>query len=273
MTTAPAPTAQIVDLPLSSIVPGPNHRKRFAEADLKTLAASIVENGLLQPVTVRPHADAYELVAGERRWRACALAGLGTIRAIVRDEYADDAEASFAAMLTENTGRQDLRPMEEARAYGEARDLFGWDVAETARRAGVAEFRVKWRLALLTLAPRIADLVDNFDLPTGFARAMTQLDHNRQMIALASYQATPAITLAQFEAVCGRLLTDQQQDSLFGDSFLTVEEFSLDKVKADAHRARPSRAALVELIRNLTSALDATGGDPSLVAAGQAVEG
>lgn len=263
------------ELPIAAIVPGPNHRTHFASRDLATLAESIKANGLIQAITVRPTADGYELVSGERRWRAHQLAGLDTIRAVVRSDYEADDEAAFAAMLTENTGRADLRPMEEARAYRDAAELYGWDVAETARRAGVAEFRVKWRLALNRLSDRVGALVDNGDLPTGFARAMTPLDHNRQQIALRSYQTTPGLTLAAFEAVCGRLLADQQQEGLFDTAdFLDVEEFSLAKVKIDAHRAKPTRAALVALVRQLTAALDATGAaDPALVAAGQAVEG
>lgn len=141
----------MVRLPLASIRPNPRQpRKRFAEESLKELADSIREKGLLQPLLVRPQGDGYELVAGERRYRAALMAGLQEVPAVVKD--LTDREALELA-LVENLQREDLSPVEEARGYQALLEM-GLTQEEVARRVGKARSTVANALRLLQLPPR-----------------------------------------------------------------------------------------------------------------------
>ena len=140
----------MVRLPLASIRPNPRQpRKRFAEESLKELADSIREKGLLQPLLVRPQGDGYELVAGERRYRAALMAGLQEVPAVVKD--LTDREALELA-LVENLQREDLSPVEEARGYQALLEM-GLTQEEVARRVGKARSTVANALRLLQLPP------------------------------------------------------------------------------------------------------------------------
>ena len=146
----PKTGAGVVRLPLASIRPNPRQpRKRFAEESLKELADSIREKGLLQPLLVRPQGDGYELVAGERRYRAALMAGLQEVPAVVKD--LTDREALELA-LVENLQREDLSPVEEARGYQALLEM-GLTQEEVARRVGKARSTVANALRLLQLPP------------------------------------------------------------------------------------------------------------------------
>lgn len=137
-------------VPVALIAPGDNDREEFAETALRELADSIAQHGLAQPITVRPSDGGYQIVAGERRWRAVRLLGWKAIPALVR-ELSD--ETASAIMLLENIQRAELNPIEEARAYRKRMMQFGWNAAQTARAANVPEERVRMRLMLLSFAP------------------------------------------------------------------------------------------------------------------------
>jgi ParB/RepB/Spo0J family partition protein len=231
-TTLQVPSeAAVVALPLERIRPGSviqNDRKRFDAAELKELADSIEVNGLAQPITVRPVGEDLEVVAGERRYRAHLLLQAdgklpsGTIPAIVR-ELTDEVASDI--MLIENGQRADLDPIEEAHAYRDRMDRFGYTVAEVARRAGVGAGRVRDRLELLNLREDVQHMVSRGQLRVGHAQLMATLDPNRQGLAARELTAsgrTP--TVEQFRSICGQLLEQQQQESLFdADKFLVVQ--------------------------------------------------
>lgn len=216
-------TQAITTLDMTAIIPGDNgagHQDRtvFDPASLAELAASIHEHGLLQPITVRQigESDLFQIVAGERRYRACELLGWLEIPAIVADVTADEAAA---LMLAENTARRDLDAIDEARAYQVRIDRLGWTVADCARAAGVSEVRVQFRLKLLRLRPDLQDLVRTGNLPLGYAQALADanLDAHRQLIALRTLRDNPAPTPSWFRRIVAGLVTQQAQGCMFDE--------------------------------------------------------
>ncbi len=159
------------ELPLGSIQPNPNQpRSMFDEEALTELAASIRELGVLQPVLVRPAGgDRYELIAGERRWRAAKRVGLPTIPAIVRTV---DDTTSLEQALVENIHRQSLNALEEAAAYQQLIEDFGLTHDEVATRVGRSRAAVSNTLRLLQLPPSVQRLVAEERLAAGHARAL-----------------------------------------------------------------------------------------------------
>lgn len=211
---------EITMIDVRDIMAGNNDRTKFDGARLAELAGSIRENGLVQPVTVRPigragvFGEAYQIVAGERRYRACGLAGLTEVPCIIRE--LDDEQAA-ALMLVENTGRADLDPVDEANAYAARIRDYGWTVADIATRAGVSPVRVQFRLKLLALRPDVQALVRSGQLTLGYAQILAdgELDPNRQVQAVAALRDNPTPTPAWFRRIVGTLFEQQAQDGLF----------------------------------------------------------
>jgi ParB family transcriptional regulator, chromosome partitioning protein len=165
--------AKATELPIDSIAPNPNQpRKSFDDAKLHELSNSLGQTGVLQPVVVRRVGQGYQLIVGERRWRAAKLAGLTKIPAIVRD--ATDSQ-SLEMALVENLLREDLNPMEEAEAYQRLVAEYGWTQEELAQRVGRDRSSVANCLRLLKLPALIqADLREG-RLTMGHARALLAL--------------------------------------------------------------------------------------------------
>ena len=158
-------------VPVELIVPNPKQpRRSFDEAALEALAGSLRERGVLQPVLVRPAAGGtYELVAGERRWRAAQIAGLETVPALVRDR--DDAEALEAALI-ENMAREDLNPVEEARACAALVEELGLTRESVGLRVGRSRVAVTNLLRLLDLPDEALELLERGELTEGHGRAL-----------------------------------------------------------------------------------------------------
>ncbi len=163
--------AVLSDIPVASVTPNPNQpRVHFDEESLTELSASITEMGVLQPILVRPLDDgAFELIAGERRWRAAQRAGLATIPAIIR--LTDDA-GSVEQALVENLHRQDLTALEEAAAYQQLLDDFGLTHDQVATRVGKSRSAITNSLRLLGLPPAVQRLLADGQLSAGHARAL-----------------------------------------------------------------------------------------------------
>ena len=158
------------DVPLSSIRPNPQQpREHFDEESLAALAESIREVGVLQPVLVRPGGDGFELIAGERRWRAARRIGLQTIPAIVRT--ADDASMLQQAIV-ENVQREELNPLEEAAAYQQLIEDFSLTHDDVATRVGKSRTTITNTLRLLQLPPSIQRQLKERSLRMGHARAL-----------------------------------------------------------------------------------------------------
>jgi ParB family transcriptional regulator, chromosome partitioning protein len=171
VTTDTSRGAVLADVPVAAISPNPNQpRVHFDEESLSELSASITEMGVLQPILVRPSGDgAYELIAGERRWRAAQRAGLTSIPAVVR--MTDDA-GSVEQALVENLHRQDLTALEEAAAYQQLLDEFALTHDQIAARVGKSRSAITNSLRLLGLPPAVQHLLADGQLSAGHARAL-----------------------------------------------------------------------------------------------------
>ena len=175
---------ELAHLPVDAIHANPRQpRRRFEPEATSGLASSIAREGLLQPVVVRPRpAGGYELIAGERRWRAAREAGVEVLPALVRD--ADDRDTLLLA-LVENVAREQLSPVEEARAYASLVDEFELSLGEVAERVGRSKPAVSNRLRLLELPEEVLWMVARGDLTEGHARAVLALPDHDARKALA----------------------------------------------------------------------------------------
>jgi len=177
-------TAQTsIELPIDAISPNPNQpRKTFDDNALKELSASLRQSGLLQPLVVRRMGgDAYQLIVGERRWRAARMAGIERVPVVVRE--ASDAE-SLELALVENLLREDLNPMEEAEAYERLLAEFGWTQEELAKRVGRDRSSIANCLRLLKLPDAIQADLRSGKLTMGHARALLALPGEAEQLAL-----------------------------------------------------------------------------------------
>jgi len=199
-------------------------RKAIDEQSLEELAQSIRSQGVMQPITLRPlqASDAggtrYEIIAGERRWRACQLAGLDTVPAIIR-ELTD--EAAIAMALIENLQRDDLNPMEEAYALERLQQEFDLTHQQIADTVGKSRSAVSNSLRLTSLASEARKLLENGDLEMGHARALLSLP-TKQQPATAYEVVERALTVRQTEALVKQLLepskkTPRQSEALDPD--------------------------------------------------------
>ncbi len=178
-------TTGSLSLPISQVETCSSQpRKLFDEAALAELADSIREHGIIQPLTVRKLSSGYyQIIAGERRWRAARLAGLQEVPAIVIE--ADDRKAAELAMI-ENLQREDLNPMEEAAGFQSLIDNYHMTQEEAAQRVGKSRSAVANSLRLLGLAPGVRELVEQGRLSAGHARALLPLPPELQVSAAAT---------------------------------------------------------------------------------------
>jgi ParB family chromosome partitioning protein len=191
------------DIPLDQIRPNPRQpRTSLDQTALEHFAESVRHAGILQPVVVRALPDgAYELVAGERRWRAAALAGLKTVPALVRE--LSDAE-SFEAALIENLQREDLAPLERATAYQQLIDTLGVTAAAAAARLGESRANVSNYLRILALSDEIKQLIAAGQLGMGQARAVAGIDNPQRQLAAARLAVRRNLSVRQVEALAKR---------------------------------------------------------------------
>jgi len=222
---------KIILLPLIQIAAGNNDRKKFKAAPMLELAESIAEYGLAQPITVRWHdgKKKYVIVAGERRFRAHLIYNekvnsgewplsprceLGTIQAIVRDDLAD--EQASGIMLIENVQREDLDPMEEARAYQTRIDDYGWSITKLAKLVKKSGDFIKQRLMLLGLAPALQALISSGELKPIYGEEIAALPFNQQMQVVAWLNKQSYLPTRQhINRFVSKLLEQSSQDSLF----------------------------------------------------------
>jgi ParB family transcriptional regulator, chromosome partitioning protein len=191
-------SSELRELPLDLIVANPDQpRRTFDERALAGLAESLKERGVLQPVLVRPVAGGtYELIAGERRWRAAQLAGLDAMPAIVRP---DDDAASLELALIENMAREDLNPLEEARACAALIEDLGFTREEVGRRIGRSRVAVSNLLRLLDLPDLALMLIDDGSLSEGHGRALLMAPDHDARRRLAREAATKGWSVRQTE--------------------------------------------------------------------------
>ncbi|HWN04715.1 MAG TPA: ParB/RepB/Spo0J family partition protein [Candidatus Dormibacteraeota bacterium] len=180
--SAEAPGTTTIELPIDSISPNPQQpRKDFDARALHDLSASLKQSGVLQPVVVRRLGEGYQLVVGERRWRAAKLAGITRIPAVIRE--ASDAQ-SLELALVENLLREDLNPMEEAEAYQRLLAEFAWTQEELAQRVARDRSSIANCLRLLKLPDVIQADLRGGRLTMGHARALLSLDSPAEQLRL-----------------------------------------------------------------------------------------
>ena len=184
-------------------------RKSFDEASLAELAESIREHGIIQPLTVRKLATGYyQIIAGERRWRAARLAGLSEVPVIVME--ADDRKAAELAMI-ENLQREDLNPMEEAAGFQSLIETYHMTQEEAAARVGKSRSAVTNALRLLSLTPSVRKLVEEGTLSAGHARALLPLSPALQESA-AGAVVSGGLSVRQTEALAKRLSSEKKPE-------------------------------------------------------------
>lgn len=192
--------ARFAEIPLTQIVPNPRQPRRdFDEDEMSELVHSIQEVGLLQPVIVRATGpDSYELVMGERRWRATREAGLDTIGAIVRETSDDDL---LRDALLENLHRSQLNPLEEASAYKQLLDDFGCTHEELAERIGRSRPQISNTLRLLKLSPTVQRRVAAGVLSAGHARALVAVSNSEIQDRLAQRVVAEGLSVRALEEI------------------------------------------------------------------------
>ena len=200
-----------VSLPLAQVEPGLKQpRKRFDEETLADLADSIRTHGIIQPLTVRRLSSGYyQIIAGERRWRAAKLAGLSEVPAVIIE--ADDRKVMELGLI-ENLQREDLNPMEEAMGYRTLMEEYGLTQEETAQRVGKSRPAVANALRLIALPDAIRHLVEEGQLSAGHARALLSISSSTLQKKLAQKIIAEGLSVRQTEALAKRFAREEAQE-------------------------------------------------------------
>lgn len=251
--SGPVVSGGLTRLAIDSIVPNPQQpRRSFDEAALRTLADSISRDGLMQPVVVRAVGEGYELVAGERRLRASKLAGLTEISAIVR---AVDDRASAELALIENLQREDLNPVERARAFAALCDRYNMTHAEVGDRVGMDRVSVSNHLRLLDLDDSLLAMVEDGRLGFGHARALLAVSDPARRVALGVLAAEESWSVRAVERAAAERNTTQESASAADENTLNpAAAKSADPGNSDPTRVR-ARAVLDDMERRLSEHL------------------
>lgn len=232
-------SGRVVFVPIGSVHPNPSQpRKIFDQMGLQELAASIVQYGILQPLSVRRRDDGYELVAGERRLRAARLAGLTEVPCIL---LAVDEEQSGMLALVENLQRRDLDFIEEAEGLARLMRLYGLSQEQAALRVGKSQSAIANKLRLLRHSPQILAALRQHQLSERHARALLKLPTEEQRLAAIEEIVKREMNVARTEQYIDRLLeerTQPEQKRALGKFvlrdvriFLNTVEHNLDLIK------------------------------------------
>ena len=268
-----------VTLRVSEIEPNRDQPRRyFDESALAELADSIRQHGVLQPLVVRPLAGGgYQIIAGERRWRACRMAGVSEVPAVVREMT--DVEAMEIALI-ENLQREDLNIMEEAAGYRTLMEEHGMTQDQVASRVGKSRPVVANALRLLNLPQEVAQMVREGRLSAGHARALLSIGDASLQKEIAARAAEGAVTVRDIERMGKSAKAQQSEDHLAGeqqalaqartqDSFYREVELALTQElgrKATVHLSRGKGMLLLEFyskedLQNLVRMLQGTDGE------------
>lgn len=233
--------APVTDIPIDRIRPNPRQpRERMDEADLASLTASIAEHGVLQPILVTETLDGYQLVAGERRFRASQRAGLERIPAVIR-QLADREQLELA--LVENLQRADLGPIEEAHAFDALVTEFSMTHEQIAQRVGRAKSTVTNTLRLLDLALPIQEAVGDRRLTAGHARAIGGLPVDQQA-RVGQTVVDQAFSVRQTEEFVRRIREPRAPDRAGSGSTRRTADPDLERVEDDLRRELGTKVTL-----------------------------
>ena len=197
-------------LPIYKVEPNPDQpRQDFDEEELQALADSITEHGIIQPLTVRQMPNGYyQIIAGERRWRAARLASLSEVPAVIIE--ADDRKAMELALI-ENLQRQDLNPVEEALGYQSLMEDYGLTQEEAAKRVGKSRPAVANALRLLGLSTEVLEKLRRGELTAGHARAVLVLKTEKKQMEAAQKIAALGLSVRQAELLCKNMTRENRE--------------------------------------------------------------
>ena len=218
------PKEKVEKISLKDIVPNPfQPRKRFAEEKMAELVSSLREKGVIQPILVRTKGDGYELIAGERRWRAAQELDIEEIPAIIRDDI-DDAN-SLEISLIENIQREELNPIEEANAYQELIGQFEYTLEKVGKMMGKDKTTISNSLRLLSLTDEIKDMIEDGQLSAGHAKAILAVTSEAKRKKLAKTIISKGLSVREAEYLVRRLLEPVTRAKKTKDpETLTIEE-------------------------------------------------
>ncbi len=225
------------ELPINEIIPNRDQpRKTFDEAALEELAESIKQHGVLQPLLVRPiPSGGYQLVAGERRWRACRMAGLNKVPVVIKE--LTDTETMEIAII-ENLQREDLNPIEEAEGLQALIDKCGYTQEEVAASVGKSRPAIANSLRLLRLPQEVRDMTKNGEISAGHARALLAFDNDAIMLEAAKNIVSKKMTVRDVERLAKiketnapRRRRTRRRDSFYDEVELSLSETLGRKVK------------------------------------------
>ena len=242
---APAPlaTPDPTHLPIEAIQPNPMQPRRVFQPDrMEELASSIRASGIIQPLVVRRHNNAYQIVAGERRWRAAKMAGLEEVPVVLQD-IADPQMLELA--LIENIQREDLNPIETAHAYDRLNRELGLSHEEIGRRTGKDRTSVVNTIRLLKLPQEVQMLVAEHRLNMGHARAILGLTGAELQIQVAEKAAAQAMSVRQVEALVQEMTSDRHKSG--GSKKESKLDPNVKAAMADLERVLGTRVRIVEL--------------------------
>lgn len=232
------------ELPINEIIPNRDQpRKTFDEAALEELAESIKQHGVLQPLLVRPiPSGGYQLVAGERRWRACRMAGLNKVPVVIKE--LTDTETMEIAII-ENLQREDLNPIEEAEGLQALIDKCGYTQEEVAASVGKSRPAIANSLRLLRLPQEVRDMTKNGEISAGHARALLAFDNDAMMLEAAKNIVSKKMTVRDVERLAKiketnapRRRRTRRRDSFYDEVELSLSETLGRKVKVYTGRGR-----------------------------------
>ena len=240
-----------LSLPISQVEPGLKQpRKRFEDAALQDLADSIRTHGIIQPLTVRRLSSGYyQIIAGERRWRAAKLAGLTEVPAVIIE--ADDRKTMELALI-ENLQREDLNPIEEANGYKSLMEDYGLTQEEAAQRVGKSRPAVANALRLLALPDPVCLLVEEGQLSAGHARAILAVPSGEAQMKLAKKVVADGLSVRQTEALAKRLAQGGQGAAAARSDELAIYDRAAEKdlgarLGRKVHIVRGRRKGKIEL--------------------------
>lgn len=238
-------------LKISSVEPRRDQpRKTFERESLESLAESIQKHGVLQPIIVRPNQiidDTYEIIAGERRWRAAKLAGLDEIPAVILD--GDDLKIAQVAII-ENVQREDLNAVEEALAYQGLMETFGLTQDQVSKQVGKSRSAIANLLRLLDLPEEVLVMLKNDEISAGHARALLGLNSEEDMVALAGKIIEKQLSVREVENAVKKLNTIPELTEIEDADAVNTTVMTRIHLRELEKRSRESLGRKVKIVNN-----------------------
>ena len=238
-------------LKISSVEPRRDQpRKTFERESLEALAESVQKYGVLQPIIVRPNQiidDTYEIIAGERRWRAAKLAGLDEIPAVILD--GDDLKIAQVAII-ENIQREDLNAVEEALAYQGLMDRFDLTQDQVSKQVGKSRSAIANLLRLLDLPEEVLVMLKNDEISAGHARALLSLNDEEDMVALAGKIVEKQLSVREVESAVKRLNTVPELEEIEDADAVNTTVMTKIHLRELEKRSRETLGRKVKIVNN-----------------------